>query len=141
MRGRNEVASSVKTTTQVFYPFCCPRLLCHQLVSSCGILGVTSTQSRDCLCQCMIHPDSRIMLNTIFILFVFFVYSRAIVKNQDLKPETPISNIWYDDFWGTPLRDSGSHKSYRPLVVLTFRLNYAIHKLNPRKCVWSPLLQ
>ena len=71
----------------------------------------------------------------------FFVYSRAIVKNQDLKPETPISNIWYDDFWGTPLRDSGSHKSYRPFVVLTFRLNYAIHKLSPGKCVWSLLLQ
>ena len=37
MRGRNEVASSVKTTTQVFYPFCCPRLLCHQLV--CPVVG------------------------------------------------------------------------------------------------------
>lgn len=29
-----------------------------------------------------------------------------------------------NDFWGTPLNDSGSHGSYRPLCVLTFRLNY-----------------
>ena len=66
---------------------------------------------------------------SLFILFRFC--SRAILKNQDLRPETPISNIWYDDFWGTPLRHSGSHKSYRPLVVLTFRLNYLLHELHP----------
>ncbi|XP_060080111.1 protein O-mannosyl-transferase TMTC2-like [Ylistrum balloti] len=57
--------------------------------------------------------------------------SRAIQKNQDLRPETPILNVMYDDFWGTPLTHSGSHKSYRPLCVLSFRLNYFLGELNP----------
>lgn len=57
--------------------------------------------------------------------------SRAIQKNQDLEPSTPLINIFYDDFWGTPLTHSGSHKSYRPLCVLSFRLNYFFGKLNP----------
>ncbi|KAK3578086.1 hypothetical protein CHS0354_006745 [Potamilus streckersoni] len=57
--------------------------------------------------------------------------SRAIKKNQDLQPETPIVNIFYDDFWGTPLTHSGSHKSYRPLCVLTFRINYFFGELDP----------
>ncbi|XP_077450508.1 protein O-mannosyl-transferase TMTC2-like [Stigmatopora argus] len=57
--------------------------------------------------------------------------SRAIKTNQDLLPTTPWSNIWYDDFWGTLLTHSGSHKSFRPLCTLTFRLNYALHGLRP----------
>jgi hypothetical protein len=62
-----------------------------------------------------------------------FFYSRAIVKNQDLLPETPIINLLYDDFWGTPLTHSGSHKSYRPVCVLSFRLNYIISMKYCRK--------
>ena len=62
---------------------------------------------------------------------ILLYFSRAIQKNQDLLPETPITNIFYDDFWGTPLTHSGSHKSYRPLCVLTFRLNYYLGELNP----------
>uniref|UniRef100_A0A0B7A7K4 dolichyl-phosphate-mannose--protein mannosyltransferase n=1 Tax=Arion vulgaris TaxID=1028688 RepID=A0A0B7A7K4_9EUPU len=57
--------------------------------------------------------------------------SRAIQKNPDLLPETPLWNLFYDDFWGTPLTHSGSHKSYRPLCVLTFRLNYMLGKMDP----------
>ncbi|XP_052238315.1 protein O-mannosyl-transferase TMTC2-like isoform X1 [Dreissena polymorpha] len=57
--------------------------------------------------------------------------SRAIVKNQDLEPKTPIINIFYDDFWGTPLTKIASHKSYRPICVLSFRLNYYLGALNP----------
>ncbi|XP_052089003.1 protein O-mannosyl-transferase TMTC2-like [Mytilus californianus] len=57
--------------------------------------------------------------------------SRAILKNQDLLPDTPIINIIYDDFWGTPLTHSGSHKSYRPICVLSFRLNYLLGELEP----------
>ena len=53
------------------------------------------------------------------------------MKNPDLLPETPVSNLLYDDFWGTPLVHSGSHKSYRPLCVLTFRLNYRLGGLDP----------
>ncbi|KAL6116777.1 tmtc2 [Pungitius sinensis] len=57
--------------------------------------------------------------------------SRAIKTNQDLLPETPWTNILFDDFWGTVLTHSGSHKSYRPLCTLSFRLNYALHALRP----------
>ncbi|CAL1527207.1 unnamed protein product [Lymnaea stagnalis] len=57
--------------------------------------------------------------------------SRAILKNPDLLPETPLWNLIYNDFWGTPLTHSGSHKSYRPLCVLTFRLNYLLGAFNP----------
>ncbi|XP_012502820.1 PREDICTED: transmembrane and TPR repeat-containing protein 2 [Propithecus coquereli] len=59
--------------------------------------------------------------------------SRAIKTNQDLLPETPWTHIFYNDFWGTLLTHSGSHKSYRPLCTLSFRLNHAIGGLNP----WS----
>ncbi|XP_033989143.1 protein O-mannosyl-transferase TMTC2a isoform X1 [Trematomus bernacchii] len=57
--------------------------------------------------------------------------SRAIKTNQDLLPDTPWTNVLYDDFWGTLLTHSGSHKSYRPLCTLSFRLNYALHALRP----------
>uniref|UniRef100_A0A3B5KCQ9 dolichyl-phosphate-mannose--protein mannosyltransferase n=1 Tax=Takifugu rubripes TaxID=31033 RepID=A0A3B5KCQ9_TAKRU len=56
---------------------------------------------------------------------------RAIKTNQDLLPETPWTNILFDDFWGTLLTHSGSHKSFRPLCTLSFRLNYAVHGLRP----------
>ncbi|XP_054714335.1 protein O-mannosyl-transferase TMTC3-like [Uloborus diversus] len=55
----------------------------------------------------------------------------AIRDNRDIRPNTPITNIFQNDFWGTPLRKEQSHKSYRPLTVLSFRLNYAVHGLNP----------
>lgn len=52
--------------------------------------------------------------------------SEAIVNNKDLKPTTPLNNIWTNDFWGSNLSSNSSHKSYRPLTVLTFRLNYLL---------------
>jgi tetratricopeptide (TPR) repeat protein len=57
--------------------------------------------------------------------------SRAILKNPDLLPETPLWNVFYDDFWGTPLTHAGSHKSYRPICVLTFRFNYKLGGHSP----------
>lgn len=59
------------------------------------------------------------------------LHSRAIKTNQDLLPETPWTNILFDDFWGTLLTHSGSHKSFRPLCTLSFRFNYAVHGLRP----------
>ncbi|MGH0165084.1 UNVERIFIED_CONTAM: hypothetical protein FKN15_048434 [Acipenser sinensis] len=52
--------------------------------------------------------------------------SEAIVNNKDLKPETPLNSIWGNDFWGSNLSSNTSHKSYRPLTVLTFRFNYLL---------------
>lgn len=55
----------------------------------------------------------------------------AIKGNRDLRPGTPMVNLFFNDFWGTPLRKEQSHKSYRPLTVLTFRLNFAVHGIDP----------
>ncbi|XP_055928422.1 protein O-mannosyl-transferase TMTC4-like [Argiope bruennichi] len=57
--------------------------------------------------------------------------SEAVINNADLKPETPLSNIFKNDFWGTKLTHNSSHKSYRPFTVLTFRLNYFVTGLHP----------
>ncbi|XP_063635833.1 protein O-mannosyl-transferase Tmtc3 isoform X1 [Cydia splendana] len=66
-------------------------------------------------------------------LYCGFVFDdiNAIKENRDLRPQTPISNIFLNDFWGTPIHKEQSHKSYRPLTVLTFRWNYAVHGLHP----------
>ncbi|XP_003740831.1 protein O-mannosyl-transferase TMTC2-like [Galendromus occidentalis] len=58
--------------------------------------------------------------------------NRAIVGNQDVRPTEPLLNLFRNDFWGTPISHSGSHKSYRPLCILSFRLNYLISGLDPR---------
>nr|XP_042902211.1 protein O-mannosyl-transferase Tmtc3 [Parasteatoda tepidariorum] len=50
---------------------------------------------------------------------------------MDLRPKAPWLNIFLNDFWGTPMKKEESHKSYRPLCVLTFRMNYLIHELQP----------
>ena len=55
----------------------------------------------------------------------------AIKENMDIRSETPLLNILSKDFWGKPMSSNRSHKSYRPLCVLTFRMNYAIHGLDP----------
>lgn len=62
---------------------------------------------------------------------VSFCYRRAILSNPDLLPTTPLHKLLENDFWGTPLSDSGSHGSYRPLCVLTFRLNYLLGGFQP----------
>ncbi|XP_074845719.1 protein O-mannosyl-transferase TMTC4 isoform X1 [Carettochelys insculpta] len=50
--------------------------------------------------------------------------SEAIINNKDLRAETPVGDLWHHDFWGGKLSSNTSHKSYRPLTVLTFRMNY-----------------
>lgn len=62
--------------------------------------------------------------------FVFDDIS-AVVDNKDLRPHTPVANLFWHDFWGTPMSREQSHKSYRPLCVLTYRWNYALHELQP----------
>ena len=54
----------------------------------------------------------------------------AIKNNKDIKPETSVWNIFANDFWGRKLLSPKSHKSYRPLCTLTFRLNYIFCGMN-----------
>ncbi|CAL1546804.1 unnamed protein product [Lymnaea stagnalis] len=68
--------------------------------------------------------------NVIWCGFVFDDMS-AIVENKDLRPSTPFFDLFLNDFWGTPMHKEKSHKSYRPLCVATFRLNYLLGELDP----------
>ena len=52
--------------------------------------------------------------------------SSAIVNNKDVKPEqTDLHDVWSNDYWGTPMDSVESHKSFRPLTIMSFRWNYA----------------
>lgn len=65
-------------------------------------------------------------------LFLSFPnYSRAIIANQDIQWYSPWSNLFVNDFWGTSLTNSGSHKSYRPICTLSFKLNYYFNQYKP----------
>ena len=55
----------------------------------------------------------------------------AVIENLDIRPNESWSNLLWNDFWGTPMERNNSHKSYRPLCVATFRLNYLLHELEP----------
>jgi len=45
----------------------------------------------------------------------------AIKMNKDVLGINSLAQMFRNDFWGTPMADIGSHKSYRPLTTLTFR--------------------
>eukprot|EP01090_Pellita_catalonica_P000684 TRINITY_DN10479_c0_g1_i1.p1 TRINITY_DN10479_c0_g1~~TRINITY_DN10479_c0_g1_i1.p1 ORF type:complete len:819 (+),score=109.58 TRINITY_DN10479_c0_g1_i1:34-2457(+) len=59
--------------------------------------------------------------------------SVAIAGNTDLRPTTPITDLFRHDFWGNPINEEGvwTNKSYRPFTVMSFRLNYILHGLEP----------
>lgn len=46
--------------------------------------------------------------------------SEAILKNKDITSESWI-DCFYNDFWGTDIKSNLSHKSYRPLTIISFR--------------------
>lgn len=45
----------------------------------------------------------------------------AVTGNPDVIGSNPVWDLLKNDFWGKPMADPASHKSYRPLTVLTFR--------------------
>lgn len=50
----------------------------------------------------------------------------AIIYNDDVLGRTSsVSDILFNDFWGTKMKSRHSHKSYRPLTTLTFRYDAA----------------
>lgn len=48
----------------------------------------------------------------------------AILRNKDVEGTNSFYNLWTNDFWGTSITSNTSHKSYRPLCVLFFRMEY-----------------
>lgn len=45
----------------------------------------------------------------------------AIVRNSDVLGTTSLHQLLKNDFWGYPMHDINSHKSYRPVTTFTFR--------------------
>ena len=45
----------------------------------------------------------------------------AITSNPDVTGRNPLFHVFLNDYWGKPLSHPLSHKSYRPLTILTFR--------------------
>ncbi|XP_041109860.1 protein O-mannosyl-transferase TMTC1-like [Polyodon spathula] len=55
----------------------------------------------------------------------------AISNNPDVRPGSSMTNIFFNDFWGKRMADNTSHKSYRPLCILTFKLNILLGGMTP----------
>uniref|UniRef100_A0A668APY2 dolichyl-phosphate-mannose--protein mannosyltransferase n=1 Tax=Myripristis murdjan TaxID=586833 RepID=A0A668APY2_9TELE len=55
----------------------------------------------------------------------------AIINNPDVRPASSLRNIFSNDFWGKRMADNTSHKSYRPLCILTFKLNILLGGMTP----------
>lgn len=45
----------------------------------------------------------------------------AIKRNRDVTGSNGLIDVMFNDFWGAPMSSNASHKSYRPLTILTFR--------------------
>lgn len=62
-----------------------------------------------------------------------FVYddARGVVTNDDVIGVNPLSAILVNDFWGKPMSRYQSHKSYRPLSILSFRMCHEYAGLEP----------
>ena len=57
-----------------------------------------------------------------------WVYDDAgsVAKNVVVNGQVPWKDAFTRDFWGTPMEAVQSHKSFRPLTTLSFRLNQII---------------
>ena len=55
----------------------------------------------------------------------------ALTTNPDAIQARALRELWVHDFWGQDISASDSHKSYRPLAVLSLRLNHQLHGLAP----------
>lgn len=73
-----------------------------------------------------------VYLNSLKCGFVFDDH-RGILTNDDLDPKkTSVLELFLHDFWGGAMSRVESHKSYRPLTVLSYRyLNYLFSELRP----------
>lgn len=104
-----DISQNERLLTSTYHSYSLPRPLWYVITSLVGLGCFWSSLHCD-----LVHDD------------VF-----AIKENLDVRQEAPLSRVFLDDFWGKPMSSKTSHKSYRPLCILTFRLNYMIHGLHP----------
>ena len=56
----------------------------------------------------------------------------VLIGNKDIRPaKTSLADVLVHDYWGDEMDSPESHKSYRPLTILSFRLGYALHGMDP----------
>ena len=56
----------------------------------------------------------------------------AILQNPVVLGQVPLDRVWAVDFWGVnEVASPASHKSWRPLVTLTYCANYFLHGPDP----------
>ena len=57
-----------------------------------------------------------------------WVYDDAgsVAKNVVVNGQVPWKDAFTRDFWGTPMNEPQSHKSFRPITTLTFKLNWLL---------------
>ena len=61
-----------------------------------------------------------------------FVYDDAgsVIKNVIVTGRVPWWESFRRDFWGTSMKEPASHKSFRPITTLTFRLNWLYSEMD-----------
>mmetsp|Transcript_73287 Transcript_73287/g.238425 ORF Transcript_73287/g.238425 Transcript_73287/m.238425 type:complete len:675 (+) Transcript_73287:115-2139(+) len=71
------------------------------------------------LCACVYLPS--IQYSEWYIDELF-----AVLRNEDARGETPLQQVFANDFWGNSLRSGWTHKSFRPLSVLSFAWQFRL---------------
>uniref|UniRef100_A0A8C6S5G5 Protein O-mannosyl-transferase TMTC3 n=1 Tax=Neogobius melanostomus TaxID=47308 RepID=A0A8C6S5G5_9GOBI len=75
--------------------------------------------------------------------FVFDDVS-AILDNKDLRPSTPLKNLFLNDFWGTPMSEVtgvvGRAELLSSIFFLAAFLSYTKSTSPQRAIVWTPIL-
>ena len=59
-----------------------------------------------------------------------WVYDDAgsVLKNIVVNGQVPWTDVFTRDFWGTSMKEVTSHKSFRPLTTITFKLNWILNE-------------
>ena len=61
----------------------------------------------------------------------FFMDDSMIARNANVYAELDLRRLFRTDYWGLDMfAGTWTHKSFRPLTVLTFRWNYLLHGFN-----------
>lgn len=72
--------------------------------------------------------------NTLYCGFVFDDIS-AIKENRDLRPHSPLRNVFLNDFWGTPMHKVSSQKmTKKPQKIWCIAI---VENSNNILCVWK----
>uniref|UniRef100_A0A673HU54 Protein O-mannosyl-transferase TMTC3 n=1 Tax=Sinocyclocheilus rhinocerous TaxID=307959 RepID=A0A673HU54_9TELE len=81
--------------------------------------------------------------NSLFCGFVFDDVS-AILDNKDLRPTTPLQNLFLNDFWGTPMSEVtgvvGRAELLSSIFLLAAFLAYTKSKGTDHSIVWTPII-